>query len=214
MAREALSARIDGENEGVPAARVDQHVAGCAECRAWYATATAQAETMSAVAPGPSADPTDAILTRVAQARPSSTQRRRERLSDNVVRIGLTCAGVAQIIVAMLQMTGDDFGMMSGHAGTTDGTHLMNETTAWAMALGVCMVVAAWWQRALAGLLVVLTVFTVVLAGYVISDAVDGEVTLARILSHLPVLVGLGFAAWGVRPGNAVRDPLRPSAGT
>lgn len=109
-------------------------------------------------------------------------------------------AGVAQILIAMLQMTGIDFGMT--HGGTGTSTHLVNETTAWALALGVCMIVAAWWQRALSGLLVVLCVFSVVLIGYVIHDAVDGVVTLARVLSHLPVVVGLGFAAWGSVPAG------------
>lgn len=214
VAREALSARIDGENEGVPAVRVDQHLAECDACRAWYAAATMQAEATATNVPGPSPEMTAELLANAVQARPAPTTGRRERLSDNVVRVGLTCSGVAQIIVAMLQMTGDDFGMLSGHAAMGDGSHLMNETTAWSMALGVCMVVAAWWQRAVPGLLVVLSVFTAVLAGYVISDAIAGEVTAARVLSHLPVVIGLGFAAWGARPGNAVRYPLTPSART
>ena len=36
-AREALSARIDGEREPIPAVRVDEHLAGCAPCRQWQA---------------------------------------------------------------------------------------------------------------------------------------------------------------------------------
>ncbi|OPX13924.1 hypothetical protein B1964_17750 [Gordonia sp. i37] len=36
VAREALSARVDGERETVPSARVDEHVAGCADCAQWY----------------------------------------------------------------------------------------------------------------------------------------------------------------------------------
>ncbi|MCB0946449.1 MAG: zf-HC2 domain-containing protein, partial [Mycobacterium sp.] len=34
-AREALSARIDGEREPIPGARVDEHLAGCPACRDW-----------------------------------------------------------------------------------------------------------------------------------------------------------------------------------
>ncbi|MFT4128076.1 MAG: zf-HC2 domain-containing protein, partial [Gordonia sp. (in: high G+C Gram-positive bacteria)] len=37
VAREALSARIDGERETVPSIRVDEHLAGCAECADWFA---------------------------------------------------------------------------------------------------------------------------------------------------------------------------------
>jgi predicted anti-sigma-YlaC factor YlaD len=36
VAREALSARLDGEREPVPSGRVDEHLEGCAACRAWF----------------------------------------------------------------------------------------------------------------------------------------------------------------------------------
>ncbi|MGW0037638.1 zf-HC2 domain-containing protein [Gordonia sp. NPDC003376] len=36
VAREALSARVDGERETVPSARVDEHVAECPDCAEWY----------------------------------------------------------------------------------------------------------------------------------------------------------------------------------
>ncbi|GAA1479852.1 hypothetical protein GCM10009624_02920 [Gordonia sinesedis] len=39
VAREALSARLDGEREAVPASRVDEHLATCPECAAWCAAA-------------------------------------------------------------------------------------------------------------------------------------------------------------------------------
>jgi predicted anti-sigma-YlaC factor YlaD len=34
-AREAISARIDGEDPGLPANALDAHLAGCAACRSW-----------------------------------------------------------------------------------------------------------------------------------------------------------------------------------
>lgn len=37
VAREALSARLDGERATVPSARVDEHLAGCADCTTWFA---------------------------------------------------------------------------------------------------------------------------------------------------------------------------------
>ncbi len=33
--REALSARIDGEDPGLPDGECDAHLGGCADCRAW-----------------------------------------------------------------------------------------------------------------------------------------------------------------------------------
>lgn len=35
VVREALSARLDGEPDDVPAAEVDTHIEHCAECRGW-----------------------------------------------------------------------------------------------------------------------------------------------------------------------------------
>ncbi|MCX2964564.1 zf-HC2 domain-containing protein [Gordonia aquimaris] len=198
MAREALSARIDGEYEGVPSARVDEHLAECPSCRDWLAMATRQSGVLSELGRSEVPDLSSAVLDEVAPPSATSFAAVHLGVRRNIVRIGLTLAGAAQIVIAMVQMTGADFGMT--HGGHPESTHLVNETTAWALALGVCMVVAAWWQRALPGLLVVLSVFTVVLAGYVIHDAIAGQVTLARMLSHLPVVVGLGFAAWGSLP--------------
>jgi len=36
VAREALSARIDGEHEPVPRRRVDEHLQTCLDCRQWH----------------------------------------------------------------------------------------------------------------------------------------------------------------------------------
>ena len=41
--QEALSARLDGEREPVPRARVDAHVATCQSCADWWRLAVAQA---------------------------------------------------------------------------------------------------------------------------------------------------------------------------
>jgi predicted anti-sigma-YlaC factor YlaD len=39
VCRIALSARIDGEPEAVPSARVNEHLEQCRECGSWYVTA-------------------------------------------------------------------------------------------------------------------------------------------------------------------------------
>ncbi|MCF3938816.1 zf-HC2 domain-containing protein [Gordonia tangerina] len=197
VAREALSARLDGEYEGVPSERVDEHVAQCPGCRSWLVAATRHSDAMAGLEldEPPQTPPT--LLDSAGTPPVTRAARVQRGLRSNAIRIGLTLTGAAQIVIAMLQMTGIDFGMT--HGAPDASTHLVNETTAWALALGVCMIVAAWWQRALPGLLVVLSVFTVVLIGYVIHDALAGAVTVSRVLSHLPVVIGLGFAVWGSR---------------
>ena len=39
--REAISARIDGEDPGLPDDALEAHLAGCADCRAWQQRAHA-----------------------------------------------------------------------------------------------------------------------------------------------------------------------------
>ncbi len=118
-------------------------------------------------------------------------------------QMALAVVGVLQTAVAAAQGFGVDVGMpASGHGAAMSG-HLMNESTAWSFALGVVMIVAALRPSVALGLAAVLTVFTVVLAGYVVSDAASGAVTASRVLSHLPVITGavLAVLVWrGVRP--------------
>lgn len=119
-----------------------------------------------------------------------------------------------QLALAAAQGLGADVGMPAGH-GSMAGGHLLNESTAWSAALGVVMVIAALRPAVAAGLAGVLAVFTLILAAYVISDATAGAVTLPRILSHLPVVIGTALAllVWrGARPTEP--EPRSDAAST
>ncbi|WP_432278651.1 zf-HC2 domain-containing protein [Nocardia carnea] len=62
MARESLSARLDGEAGQVPAARLDEHLLQCPACRRWSAE-SAELARRTRLAQGPPApDLTDRIL--------------------------------------------------------------------------------------------------------------------------------------------------------
>lgn len=187
MAREALSARIDGEREPVPTGRVDEHLDDCAQCRAWFEQATLQAEN----------------LRRLAQPAPALSADPRKRVSAVRVwqpswpRWALMFVGAAQILLGAAQALGLSLGL-SEHHGMAAGGHLFNESTAWSVTLGVVMVGAALWPGAAAGLAGVLGVFAGVLTVYVTADAMSGAVTLTRVLSHLPIVAGavLAMLVW------------------
>ena len=83
---------------------------------------------------------------------------------------------------------------LHGHGAMT-GAHLLNESTAWSLAIGCGMVLTAIWPRAALGVAVVLGVYVIALTGFVIDDAVTGQVTVARIASHGPAVVGLVLVA-------------------
>jgi len=192
VAREALSARIDGEREPVPAARVDEHLEECADCARWYLLASRLTTPGAGALPGPNRDLADRI---VRSATSSAPPRERRPWLTSTCRYGLTVAGVVQILLAVAQAAGLRFGMFSmGHEMGDGGRHLLNESTAIMLGLGLACAVAAWWTRALAGVVVVLIGYSAILAIYVVHDLVADEVTVARAASHLPLLAALGFA--------------------
>jgi predicted anti-sigma-YlaC factor YlaD len=197
VAREALSARLDGEREPVPSARVDEHLDECADCRGWFDHVSSQA----------------LGLRRLVQSRPVIAPvgpigtgrvppRRRSRMWQ---QWALLCVGIAQIVLATVQGLGLSVGLTHDHSMGSAG-HLLNESTAWSIALGVVMVVAALRPRAAAGLAGVLAVFVGVLTVYVVADAVSGAVTTARMLTHLPAVIG-AFLAIMVWRGNSAPRP-------
>ncbi|WP_222597658.1 hypothetical protein, partial [Streptococcus pneumoniae] len=77
-------------------------------------------------------------------------------------RWALLCVGIAQIALGTVQGFGLDVGLTHQHP-TGAGTHLLNESTSWSIALGVIMVGAALWPSAAAGLAGVLTAFVAIL---------------------------------------------------
>lgn len=201
MAREALSARLDGEREPVPSARVDEHLDGCAACRAWFDQVVSQARGLNRLiqsrpviaAPGP-------LKIEAIERVPPLRRARRTAMSWR--RWALLFVGVAQFALAMVQGLGLSVGLGHDHGmhggNHLRGNHLLNESTAWSVALGVIMVGAALWPSAAAGLAGVLGVFVGVLTVYIVVDALSGAVTVARILTHLPVVIGavLAILVW------------------
>jgi predicted anti-sigma-YlaC factor YlaD len=203
IAREALSARIDGEREPIPAARVDEHLTGCESCRDWYAAAVEQTHLIRRLAGR-------AQVSAVRPLSPEPPQR-----SDEVsrpaswARLALGVVGVIQVMLAIAQGLGVHLGVP--HAAM--GGHVLNESTAWSAALGVAMVAAAFRPSVAGGLTLVLAAFTAVLSVYVAADAVAGRVTLDRVLTHLPVLAGVALAWLVCRQfGRGGRSPDRSEA--
>jgi RNA polymerase sigma-70 factor (ECF subfamily) len=195
VVREALSARLDGESAHVPTQRVDAHLDSCRACRAWLIEAAAQTRRLASMATRPAPDLAERIMTARGDG-PAARYRRLPRgLGSLTWRCALVAVGVFQVAVAVAQISGVDFGMVSasGHGATT-GMHLLHESTAWLLASGLAMIAAGVWTVVAVGVAAVLGAFSIALLGYVAVDAYSGQVTAARIASHAPVLAGLMFA--------------------
>lgn len=189
--REALSARLDGEDDEDGAAErnaVDRHLASCSGCRrflddaAWVTrlTRTGVAE------PGPD------LVDRVLAAAPPSRRGRFAAIAR--VLIGVVAAGqLALAGVGLLATQGMAHAM---HPATLSGatmTHMSHEAAAWNLAIGVGFLWVALRSSRTAGLVPVLAAFVALLTMLSAVDLAAGRVDTLRLLSHLLVVLGLGL---------------------
>jgi predicted anti-sigma-YlaC factor YlaD len=211
VAREALSARLDGEPQQVPTQQVDAHLGSCHDCRTWLIGVAVQTRRLASVDVCPGPDLVERIMATAGVAPVPRYRRWLRGLLSDYRRCGLIVVGATQVVLALAQIAGVDFGLVATHGhGAATGAHLLHESTAWFLALGAAMIVAGVWTVAAVGVSAITGAFAVVLAGYVAVDAYNGQVTAARIASHLPVLLGLVFALLVAR--ERVGEPKPHSA--
>jgi len=207
VAREALSARLDGERPQVLSQQVDAHLESCSRCRSWLIGAAVQSRRLASVTPANGPDLVDKIMASIDE-QASGHHRWMRTLRSHYRRCGLIAVGAFQVAIAAAQISGIDFGMVSSHMhGAMSGEHLMHESTAWLLALGLAMIAAGVWPVTAIGVAAITGVYCVALLGYVIVDAFAGEVTATRIASHMPLLLGLAFALLVARERGGSRRP-------
>lgn len=184
--REALSARLDGEEAPVDRADADAHLVTCPDCRRWLddAAAVTRLVRTSPAAAGP--DLTEAVL-------PAAPGRWRSWMVVGL-RVALGALGVAQLGLGLLQVTVLGSGSTGELHGTTvDGAtpgHLWHESAAWNIAIGAGFLWAAVRRGRPAGIVPILTVFLGALVLLDLTDLAAGRVELARLASHGFVLCG------------------------
>lgn len=204
--REALSARLDGEPEGVPAEQVDAHLETCAFCRTWHAEASALTRTLRVRPATPVPDLTAAILDAAPPITPATPR-------GWLPRVFLSGVAVAQLTLGMAQVVGSWTPSMHGHTMGESGGHLFNESTAWNLAVGLGLLWTALRPAATSGMLPVVAAFVAVLIPYSASDLLGGTATASRVFSHLILVAALGLLVlvhFGNR-GPSGRTPLRHS---
>lgn len=205
VVRETLSALLDGEQQELPAQQVDAHLASCRSCRRWLVGAAAQARRLSAIDSGTDAEAGPDLAAQILAAAgvtsvTAEITAGRRWSGWGYRRLALIAVGVLQVAMAVAQIAGVDFGMVSAHGhGAATGAHLLHESTAWLLALGGAMIAAGVWPALAVGVAAITGVYALALAGYVAIDTYHGQVTAARIVSHLPILLGLLFALLVVR---------------
>lgn len=173
VCREALSARIDGEPEPVPAAHVDRHVEACGDCADWYARSARAVRALRLRPAEPVPDLTAAIV--------DHTDRRPVRprpVVSPLLRAVLAGLGIAQCGLAV--------GAHGGH-----GPLPLCETVAWNLALGLAMLGGAVRPRLVTGAIAVVTAAAAVSAAVLATDVVRHELPVHRVGAHVVLLAAL-----------------------
>lgn len=177
--RDALSARLDGEDPGMAPARLDEHLAGCPACRSWQEDA-AEVTRRARLVPAPQVpDVTASVLAALPAARPV-----RRPAGDVVLRLALLLVGAGQLAVAVPALT------RGAEAAMAASPHLTHETGAWNLGLAACFLVVAARPRLAAGSLPFLLPFTAVLGWVTVGDLGAGHVHVQRAGVHVLLVTG------------------------
>jgi predicted anti-sigma-YlaC factor YlaD len=189
-AREAISARIDGEDPGVPDGALDAHLAGCEACRGWQQRA--HVLTRRARLGGPFLD--HDLAGQVLAAAPPA--RRRLRLA---LRAALLVAALAQLAITVPLL-------ILGH-NPDAGTHAAHELGSFDLALAIAFAVGAVRPALSAGLAWTCAIAAGGLASTAIADLIGGQAIGADEAQHLIAVGGALLLIWQARTaGTRVAD--------
>jgi predicted anti-sigma-YlaC factor YlaD len=213
-AREAISALLDDEVARVHSRALDDHLVTCAECRRWQALAH-EVTRNARLEPARSLPRRSDLLVAAVLARSRPPKR---PTSLTWARVGLVAVAVAQAAITVpVLLYGRD------HAAPV---HVAHEEGAFAMALAIGLLVAAWRPDRARGMRTVVGAAAALLVVTAVLDLLGGRTGLGDEAPHLLAVVGwlllvyvaaatpstTNDASWLLRPvGRAVdgrRVPL------
>ncbi len=201
--REAISARIDGEDPGLPDGALDAHLGACAGCRDWQQQA--HVITRRARLGGSFLD--HDLSSRVLAAVPDPGTGRRRRFTQ---RAGLAAAAAAQLAITIpLLLLGHDHDA---------GPHAAHELGSFDLALAIAFAVGAIRPALAAGLAWPCAIAAAGLTGTALIDLIGGQTPGADEAQHLVAVAGALLLIWqartnGARSAGGVADASRDQAG-
>jgi predicted anti-sigma-YlaC factor YlaD len=205
--RVALSARLDGEDPGIPDAPVDRHLESCRSCAAWgdeLATLHRMVRVREAEpVPDLSAAIVDAFSPAAGRSRrPAGATTRRPVLGEPIsgARWALFVVALTQLVLAAPALFGDD-------PGAT--VHVARELGSFDVALAIGLLVAAWQPARAWGLLPLAASLACVMAGTSLLDIVNGRTHSAAEAPHLLDLAGVVLLWWVAREARSTVDRRR-----
>jgi predicted anti-sigma-YlaC factor YlaD len=201
--REALSARLDGEDGAGERSAVDAHLADCADCRRWWEDAAAVTRLART---GPAVPGVDVTAAALAVAPGPG----RLRLAV-ALRLVLGMLGAAQVFLGLAQVVALASAGEHVHdvavGGGASPNHLWHESAAWNVAVGTGFVWVATRRGRPIGIVPVLTAFVAMLGLLSAGDIIAGRVEGLRLASHGFVLAGYLIVMALTRPALSFGDP-------
>jgi predicted anti-sigma-YlaC factor YlaD len=179
--REAISARLDGEEPGIAPARITAHVRRCGPCRAFRD----RAESM----PG--------SLPRIVD----NITRPREPLVEWPVRVALFGLALAQLALAVPDLF---FGSDEGAP-----VHIAHEVGSWDVALAIGFIFVAWRPLRAVGMLPFVTALSCMLITTAALDLLHGHAEAVFETTHLLTLVGSVLLWYLARPMSPKNFTMR-----
>ncbi|HEX5740456.1 MAG TPA: zf-HC2 domain-containing protein [Pilimelia sp.] len=193
--REGLSARLDGEPDGLPPGVVDAHVAGCAACAAWIPRAQ-HTTRLVRVQPAAVPDLTAQVLAAVAAegpTRPGTVPGGRQ-----ILRVAVALAALGQLMAAVP--------MLLGGVAVTGDPHASRELASFDVALAVGVALAAWRPHRVRAVLPVAAVLAACLAATSLVDVLSARALPWQEVGHLVTVVQAGLL-WALGRAEGARAP-------
>ena len=178
--REALSARLDGEDPGIDEATVDEHLGSCGACSAW-SDEVATLHRMVRVREAEIVPDLTAAILGTAPTAPVRRSPMAEVISP--ARWALFVVGLTQLVLAAPPL------LLGEDAGAT--VHVARELGSFDVALAVGLLVAAWQPARAWGLLPVIAALGLVMASTAVVDVVRGTASSLGEAHHALDLAGL-----------------------
>jgi predicted anti-sigma-YlaC factor YlaD len=189
--REAVSARLDGEDPGIDVALLDAHLVRCATCRAFGAAATARRRGQRV-----GAAPVVPDLSRRV--------RRAVALADRAARWSIVRA---LLVVVAVQIVAFSLPALVLGDEQDTGSHAARHLGAFTVAYGVGLLVVAVRPARARAMLPVAAVLAGTLLITAVVDLVDGRIPLVGEAQHLPELLSV-VLVWLL----AIPSPRRAAA--
>lgn len=194
--QDAISARMDGEDTGVPDAALDAHLRDCAPCHSFAARVGVLHDRMPSLTDVSAPDRSVEIL---AAVRSDERDRQPQREPTPLVaRAGLGAVAMIQLLVALPDLW------------AVAGAHSMRDLGAFQLALAVGFLVAAIRPATAAGLLPTAAALALVLAVVVVGDVSAGRVAVGAESAHTTEWIGVALL-WLVTRHHPARGEPRPA---